>query len=132
MVYNNYDYRVGGGKSRGYSVEYEKEYGNSKIKNYSEDLAYFNKVSDANWYGTKYWSEVDNTITTYWNCDVLNPDYTGSLTGEALEEQRVEARAVTGRFGFVMGDEWGGGLFTPYDTQRSGVFCKSYTGYWFG
>ena len=89
-----------------------------KIKNYSEDLAYFNKVSDANWYGTKYWSEVDNTITTYWNCDVLNPDYTGSLTGEALEEQRVEARAVTGRFGFVMGDEWGGGLFTPYDTQR--------------
>ena len=57
-----------------------------KIKNYSEDLAYFNKVSDANWYGTKYWSEVDNTITTYWNCDVLNPDYTGSLTGEALED----------------------------------------------
>ena len=48
----------------------------------------------------------------------MNPDYTGSLTGEALEEQRVEARAVTGRFGFVMGDEWGGGLFTPYDTQR--------------
>ena len=30
-----------------------------KIKNYSEDLAYFNKVSDANWYGTKYWSEVE-------------------------------------------------------------------------
>lgn len=89
-----------------------------KIKNYSEDLAYFNKVSDANWYGQKYWSDLDNTITRYWKCDVLNPDYTGYLTGEALETARIEARPITGRFGFVMGSEWGGGLFTPYDTQK--------------
>ena len=90
-----------------------------KINNYSNDLIDFKQVSDANWYGQKYWHELASDVSQYYNCSVLDPDYKGNLSGDALEAKRVEARGVAGRFGFVMGsDMFGNGLFTPWDTKE--------------
>lgn len=96
-----------------------------KIKNYEEDLAYFNVVSDENWY-SKYWHELNgaaelkDSIPNYWDCNVLDPNYhnTWGWSEEKLEAKRAEARAITGVFGFVMGDKLTGGYSTPYDPNE--------------
>ena len=90
-----------------------------KINNYSNDLIDFKQVSDANWYGQKYWHELASDISKYYNCNVLDPDYESNLSEDALEAKRVHARSIAGRFGFVMGsDMFGNGLFTPWDTKE--------------
>lgn len=105
-----------------------------KIKHYEEDLAYFNVVSDENWYGNKWWHELNGTpglqdsIPKYWNCYVLDPNYPNywGYPEEQLEKMRVEARAITGIFGFVMGDAQTPGANTPYDPNEDLVnFVKA-------
>ncbi len=89
-----------------------------KIQNYSQDLVDFKQVSDANWYGQKWWHELADFVPQNYDCNVLDPDYEGDLTGDDLEAKRAEARDIAGRFGFVMGAVFGDGLFTPWDTKE--------------
>ena len=96
-----------------------------KIKHYEEDLAYFNIVSDANWY-SKWWHELNGTaglkdsIPQFWGCRELDPNYPNGngYSEEELEEIRTAKRAITGIFGFVMGDALTRGLNTPYDPNE--------------
>ncbi len=89
-----------------------------KINNFSNDLIDFKKVTDDNSYGHKYWNEVSDLIPKYYKCDVLDPEYAGRWTGEALRAKQVEARGYIGPLGFVMGAEMGNGLFTPWDKDE--------------
>lgn len=89
-----------------------------RINNYSNDLIDFQNVSDPNWYTSKWWSDLDSTIPSGYACDVLDPDYEGDLTGAELETEKEKARDIAGRFGFVMGAEFGDGMFTPYDVKE--------------
>ena len=89
-----------------------------KIQNYAQELSGFKAVSDPEFYGQKAWSALDETIAKNYKCNILDPDYSGNLSGAALEAKRVEARGVAGRFGFVMGSTAYDGLFTPWDANE--------------
>lgn len=90
----------------------------SKINNLAEDLAYFNAVSDPEWYGAKYWHVIDSSIKQYWDSGVLYDDWSGAkwYTEEELKVLRADARKIVGKFGFVKGSNtFLTGLGTPYD-----------------
>lgn len=76
----------------------------NKILNYPDEIEAFGKVSKQEWYGGKGWSSLV-TAPAGWNCSALYDDwYLGpTLTPEAWEAKRIEARAIVGKLGFVCG-----------------------------
>lgn len=112
--------------------EIQRDMIKDKITNYPEELAAFNAVSNTDWYGGKYWSDLDQSLEFMWDCDLLNPDRdeknagrynqeTGQIeypTKEEFEAMRAELRIVCGSYGFVMGSVQWRGMSAPYDVKE--------------
>ena len=89
----------------------------SKIGQYSTDLEYFYAVSDVNWYGQKFWFELDPSFSMK-DVAQLDPDdvRNNNKSEEELEAIRIPLRESCGPFGFVMGDT-NFNMCSPYDKK---------------
>ncbi|SKB95418.1 hypothetical protein SAMN05660841_03237 [Sphingobacterium nematocida] len=90
----------------------------NKIMNYPDEIEAFGKISKQEWYGGKAWSSL-TSAPAGWTCDALNDNYWKgpSLTPAAWEAERVPARAIVGKLGFVWGHK-STSLQTPEDVTR--------------
>lgn len=95
----------------------KREMVSTKINQYTTELKYFYEVSDKNWYGGKFWHELDPTYPRYRDVTCLDPEYTSYYTEEQLISKRAEARTYCGPFGFVMGDPENG-MDPPHNKER--------------
>lgn len=93
-----------------------------KIKNYRDNLAEFEDVSNQGWYD-EFWWDLDKTLPVGTDAGVLSPGWWkfDRYTPEQIAAMRTEVRGQIGPFGFVCGD-----LYSPrdYDADLDGYISE--------
>lgn len=90
-----------------------------KLDGFPDELNKFGAVSKSDWYGGKKYSDLDKTVAAGTSVGILyTPNLVENLRRQGWTEARIEAekvklRRVCGQFGFVGGNDHGGGYFTP-------------------
>lgn len=90
-----------------------------KLNGFPDELNKFGAISKSDWYGGKKYSDLDKTVTDGTSVGILySPNLVENLRRQGWTEARIEAekvklRRVCGQFGFVGGNDHGGGYFTP-------------------